>query len=537
MDWQKMADAPMENFSTAYYGFDSPDEFISVIKGFDSSVNAIGFTMLYYASNMGMADGYKILSIDGVMPSADSIISGEYPFVNPYYAVIDSDLTQDDPARILYNWLQTNEGKVFIASQGYVPSPDASVEPGWNVQTDDTLLTHYNSPRSNSNRLRDSALPELVPSNDYGPLLRYFTTVTMNDGRTMRTKHGFVTQRSGTVITDPIYDSIAPAFYPSRGYVYLPAYRLEVNLPEYDPDSGSISVQAACALDGSWITPFNYVNIVFREDVMFMMYSYTSYDIDVYDYNGNLLYNILELDWADRIPEDAWGGSLVHSVSEGFGFVLLDDDTYAVMDVLTGKIRETDYVDVFSFSEGLAAVTAGNWETGIKWGYIDRTGRVVVPFEYEEAADFSEGLAAVAVGDDWENRKFGYIDRDGNVVIPFIYDVAMYYDEHEGEFYAPKFSHGVAAISSGNWENIKATIIGKDGESVLPSDEYDWMGTFSDGLLAVRNRTTEKYGYIDINGNVVVPFEYSIAGDFSDGLAVVAIGDWENLTWKVLAID
>jgi hypothetical protein len=43
-----------------------------------------------------------------------------------------------------------------------------------------------------------------------------------------------------------------------------------------------------------------------------------------------------------------------------------------------------------------------------KYGFIDNTGRVVIPFRYSAADKFSEGLANVRVGEKW-----GYIDETG----------------------------------------------------------------------------------------------------------------------------
>lgn len=47
-----------------------------------------------------------------------------------------------------------------------------------------------------------------------------------------------------------------------------------------------------------------------------------------------------------------------------------------------------------------------------KWGYIDRTGRIVINPQFEEAGDFSEGLARVKTGGKW-----GYIDRTGRFLV------------------------------------------------------------------------------------------------------------------------
>ena len=47
---------------------------------------------------MQMADGLKLLKIDGVAPDAESIGSGEYPFLNPYYAAINAAEPEDSMA-------------------------------------------------------------------------------------------------------------------------------------------------------------------------------------------------------------------------------------------------------------------------------------------------------------------------------------------------------------------------------------------------------------------------------------------------------
>ncbi|MCX6844402.1 MAG: WG repeat-containing protein [candidate division WOR-3 bacterium] len=79
------------------------------------------------------------------------------------------------------------------------------------------------------------------------------------------------------------------------------------------------------------------------------------------------------------------------------------------------------------FSEGLAPVRIDG-----KWGYIDRAGRVVIAPQFAEERGFSEGLAAVGFGGgplrrldldggEWngpgEGSGYGYIDKTGKMVI------------------------------------------------------------------------------------------------------------------------
>ena len=56
--------------------------------------------------------------------------------------------------------------------------------------------------------------------------------------------------------------------------------------------------------------------------------------------------------------------------------------------------------DAYPFSEGLAVVRIGDYETG-KLGFIDKTGAFVINPQFDDAESFSEGLAAVEIDDKW----------------------------------------------------------------------------------------------------------------------------------------
>lgn len=67
------------------------------------------------------------------------------------------------------------------------------------------------------------------------------------------------------------------------------------------------------------------------------------------------------------------------------------------------------------FSEGLAPVKKGE-----KWGYIDKSGKEIIPFRFEEASLFEGGAAAVKLGE-----KYGFIDKAGKMLIAPQYETAL----------------------------------------------------------------------------------------------------------------
>jgi len=168
---------------------------------------------------------------------------------------------------------------------------------------------------------------------------------------------------------------------------------------------------------------------------------------------------------------------------------------------LSGKvIIPQQYSSVQPFFDGLAGVENGSFTITLdeifaggngqrtlgKWGYIDKTGQVIIDFQFTDVGRFTEGYARVAK----EEGKYGYIDKSGKTVIPLIYDSA--------------FGAGDGLFSVGN-------IVGKTAAAGV--DVY-------------------KYGFIDINGNVVVPLEYDDVCAFIDGVAY-AIKDGDLYILKI----
>ena len=80
---------------------------------------SIGYSFRYYLSGMVANDNVKMLSVNGVYPSAENIRSGEYPITASFYVVYRKD-NDNDNVKKLVDWLLTDEGQTMIENCGYV---------------------------------------------------------------------------------------------------------------------------------------------------------------------------------------------------------------------------------------------------------------------------------------------------------------------------------------------------------------------------------------------------------------------------------
>lgn len=157
------------------------------------------------------------------------------------------------------------------------------------------------------------------------------------------------------------------------------------------------------------------------------------------------------------------------------------------------------FADVFS--EGLAAVNTGDFKSP-RYGYIDETGRWVIPAGFQFADSFEGGLALVKFGD-----KFGYINRKGEWVIEPQYSQAH------------RFNSGRAAVKKdGKWFYIDST-----GKIISETQMDEPPNALKEGLA--KFRVAGKWGYVDASGKMAIEARFDDAGGFSEGLAAVKVGD------------
>lgn len=93
--------------------------------------------------------------------------------------------------------------------------------------------------------------------------------------------------------------------------------------------------------------------------------------------------------------------------------------------------------EIREYDEGLAGVRDADG----KWGFIDKTGKLVIPCQWKKALFFSEGL--VGVQDD--NEKWGFIDKTGKVVLPFVWSNVQWFKNGRVR---------VQTVLGGGWHDI-----------------------------------------------------------------------------------
>ena len=94
---------------------------IDAVAEYDNSKAAIGYSYFYYVNTMYKRDTIKMIGINSVKPSLETIKDGSYPIYTNGYIVIRKDAAEDSSERKWVNTVLSPRGSKIIEGAGYVP--------------------------------------------------------------------------------------------------------------------------------------------------------------------------------------------------------------------------------------------------------------------------------------------------------------------------------------------------------------------------------------------------------------------------------
>ena len=99
---------------------------ITEVASYRNHKNAIGFSFRFYSTEMVENEQIRLLALNGVLPTKETIRSGEYPISSNFFAVTASPIGEPAPEesnadlRAFIDWILSEQGQEIIEKTGYV---------------------------------------------------------------------------------------------------------------------------------------------------------------------------------------------------------------------------------------------------------------------------------------------------------------------------------------------------------------------------------------------------------------------------------
>ena len=339
MQGTPMMEAPTEYIVTTM------GQLMEAVKSFDGSPGAIGYSVYYYAEEMKMAQGLKLLKLEGVEPNPNTIRSETYPLVNPKYVVIPAGEPKSAPNKVLFDWLLGEEGQTLIAREGYVSILDVGTFPKTVPQV--------------GARLSEGYMGELKAADDYGLLVPYAGRRLMDDWPAATgCLYGLMTL-DGVAVTDAVYSNVYyPSYYENHERHPLPLLVLMQGEASNEIEGFAPSYTVAAA-DGSWVMEGQYSALSANRHGLLL---FGDDALTLTDTSGKvtqrLSYQEMGLsdeDVGNMISSLLWGGDPSgHRSGDRLSIGWVNDDTYQNIryyDLSTGETGEMAW-DAFDALDG-----------------------------------------------------------------------------------------------------------------------------------------------------------------------------------------
>lgn len=184
---------------------------------------------------------------------------------------------------------------------------------------------------------------------------------------------------------------------------------------------------------------------------------------------------------------------------EGYAAYHPNTDYYGFIDKQGNVIAEAKYKTVYSFTDGLAAVSLDSAYSGDdgKFGFIDTKGNLVIGYNYDIIyKGFENGAAIIGIKDKvetWE-YKYGIIDKRGATIIPAKYTSIISAGE---KFFIVEMEGKYGVVNTDGKEIVKCL--------------YDYISVSDNDMIIVGNSVldSELYGLFNSKGQMVLDVMYT----------------------------
>jgi len=217
---------------------------------------------------------------------------------------------------------------------------------------------------------------------------------------------------------------------------------------------------------------------------------------------------------------------------DGKTYTVVQNNKYGILDSYGIQIIECQY----EFAEGFDKNDLARVKINQKYGFINKSGKIVVPAIYDDISYVLEGLASVKINGKFKlfnpvtnfsgqkefdrdfifwkgmacvevNGKYGVIDKVEQYIIPPFYD--KIWDDKNNVFCVEL--------------NNSFSLVDKSNKKI--SSNYDLLVMSNEDACQVR--LNDYYGYIKNNGEVLIPLIYEDCTNFENNLAGVCLdGKW-----------
>ena len=200
----------------------------------------------------------------------------------------------------------------------------------------------------------------------------------------------------------------------------------------------------------------------------------------------------------DRLDEFKEGLAVVESEGK-FGYV---NKTGTV-------VIPIEYEEAYDFSTGMAVTKING-----KYKLIDKKGKdaLTPKYKYHFMRAQNNGLFYVTIDSGSAGFRSGYIDKTGKVIVPVKYPAIK------------EFTKGVYLAKAGN----KIQLISSTNKKLAEWDNYDSWGNIAEGIAFIKLKKDMagggKYAMINVEGKELTTTRFDEGGEFKNGIASVKSG-------------